>query len=34
MNLTSAEKETIILTSEADDTASVYTYDSRIIRYL
>ena len=34
MNLTPAEKETIILTSEADDTASVYTYDSRLIRKL
>lgn len=30
MKLTPAEKETIILTSEADDTASVYTYDFRL----
>lgn len=30
MNLTPAEKETIILTSEADETASVYTYDARL----
>jgi len=34
MNLTPAEKETIILTSEADDTASVYTFDARLIRKL
>ena len=30
MNLTTAEKETIILTSEADETASVYTFDRRL----
>ena len=30
MNLTPAEKETIILTSEADETASVFTYDARL----
>ena len=34
MNLTPEEKETIILTSEADETASVYTYDARLIRQL
>ena len=34
MNLTPAEKETIILTSEADDTASVYTFDVRLKRKL
>ena len=34
MNLTSAEKETIILTSEADDTGSVYTFDVRLKRKL
>lgn len=30
MNMTPAEKETIILTSEADETASVYTFDARL----
>ena len=30
MKLTAAEKETVILFSEADDTASVCTYDSRL----
>ena len=30
MKLTAAEKETLILFSEADDTASVCTYDSRL----
>ena len=30
MNLTPAEKETIILTSEADETASVFTFDTRL----
>ena len=30
MKLTAAEKETVILFSEADDTASVSTYDSRL----
>ena len=30
MKLTPAEKETILLTSEADDIASVYTYDFRL----
>ena len=30
MNLTPAEKETIILTSEADETASVFTFDRRL----
>lgn len=34
MNLTPAEKETIILTSEADETASVYTYDFRLKKKL
>ena len=34
MNLTPAEKETIILTSEADDNASVYTFDVRLKRKL
>ena len=34
MNLTPEEKETIILTSEADETASVYTYNARLIRKL
>lgn len=34
MNLTPAEKETIILTSEADNTASVYTFDVRLKRKL
>ena len=30
MKLTAAEKETVILFSEADETASVCTYDSRL----
>ena len=30
MKLTTAEKETVILFSEADETASVCTYDSRL----
>ena len=34
MKLTPAEKETIILSSEADDTASVYTYDHRLKKKL
>ena len=34
MKLTPAEKETIILTSEADETASVYTYDHRLKKKL
>lgn len=34
MNLTPKEKETIILTSEADETAGIYTYDARLIRKL
>ena len=29
-DLTPAERETIILTSEADETASVYTFDKRL----
>lgn len=29
-DLTPAERETIILTSEADDVASVYTFDKRL----
>ena len=29
MKLSPAERETIILFSDADDTASVYTYDRR-----
>lgn len=34
MKLTPAERETIILFSDADDTASVYTHDSRLIAKL
>ncbi len=34
MKLTAAEKETIILTSEAVDTASVYTYNRKLIKKL
>ncbi len=34
MRLTPAERETIILFSDADDTASVYTFDRRLIRKL
>ena len=34
MKLTSAEKETIILTSEADETAIVYTCDHRLKKKL
>lgn len=34
MKLTPAERETIILFSDADDTASVYTYDKRLIAKL
>ncbi|MBQ8369353.1 MAG: immunoglobulin [Clostridia bacterium] len=34
MKLTPAEKETIILTSEADETASVSTYDHRLKKKL
>ena len=30
IELTPAERETIILTSEADDVASVYTFDKRL----
>ena len=30
IDLTPAERETIILTSEADDVASVYTFDKRL----
>ena len=30
IDLTPAERETIILTSEADETASVYTFDKRL----
>ena len=30
IELTPAERETIILTSEADETASVYTFDKRL----
>lgn len=32
MKLSPAERETIILFSDADDTASVYTYDRRLIK--
>ncbi len=34
MKLSPAERETIILFSDADDTASVYTYDRRLIKKL
>lgn len=34
MKLTPAERETIILFSDADDTASVYTFDRRLIKKL
>jgi len=34
MNLTPEEMETIILTSEADETANIYTFDSRLKRKL
>ncbi len=34
MKLTAAEKETIILTSEAVDSASVYTYNRKLIKKL
>lgn len=34
MKLIPAERETIILFSDADDTASVYTHDSRLIAKL
>ncbi len=34
MKLTAAEKETIILTSEAVETASVYTYNRKLIKKL
>lgn len=34
MKLGPAERETIILFSDADDTASVYTYDRRLIKKL
>lgn len=34
MKLSPAERETIILFSDADDTASVYTFDRRLIKKL
>ena len=34
MKLTPAERETIILFSDADETASVYTFDRRLIKKL
>ena len=34
MKLTPAERETIILFSDADDTANVYTFDRRLIKKL
>lgn len=34
MKLRPAERETIILFSDADDTASVYTFDRRLIKKL
>ena len=34
MKLSPAERETIILFSDADETASVYTYDRRLIKKL
>ena len=34
MKLTPAERETIILYDEAEDTASVYTYDHKLIEKL
>ena len=34
MNLTPAENETIILTSDAGETASIYTYDHRLKKKL
>ena len=34
MKLSPAERETIILFSDADDTASVFTYDRRLIKKL
>ena len=34
MKLSPAERETIILFSDADDTASVYTYDRRLLKKL
>lgn len=34
MKLTLAERETIILFSDADETASVYTFDKRLIKKL
>lgn len=34
MKLSPAERETIILFSDADDTASIYTFDKRLIKKL
>lgn len=34
MKLSPAERETIILFSDADETASVYTHDNRLIKKL